>query len=226
MKLSDVVFSYSPYLAFFAFLGAWMYRWGILRNLRAAPVREVGAETEGALALGFVVLLGGHLVTALAPETMRVLLADPARVTTIETAGLIGAFLFAFGVGARLRRRLQALRAGVPRQGGAVLVLSLLFLICVSGIALTVSYRWITVWYAYIFAPYLRSLAVTEPLTGSIVASPWPVQLHTLLFMLFAALWPMAGLRLEELFPLRALARRFVRSDADEEASRSMEVRP
>jgi nitrate reductase gamma subunit len=230
VRLSDVVFSYSPFLALFAFLGAWMYRWGILRNQRAAAADEVSAESEGALAIGFIVLAGGHLVTAIAPETMRVLLGDPARVTAIESVGLVGACLFAFGVGARLRRRVQALRAGRPRQGGAVFVLSLLLLICVSGIALTVSYRWITVWYAYIFAPYLRSLAVTEPVTGAIVASPWPVQLHTLLFMVFAGLWPMSGLRLEEIFPLRSLARRFVRLAAEEEASdessRSLEARP
>jgi hypothetical protein len=225
MKLSDVVFSYLPFMALFAFLGAWMYRWGILRNQRAAPAVGVSAESEGALAVGFIVLAGGHLVTAIVPGTMRVLLADPARVNALEGVGLVGAFLFAFGVGARLRRRIQALRAGLPRQGGAVLVLSLLLLICLSGIALTVSYRWITVWYAYIFAPYLRSLAVTEPATGSIVASPWPVQLHTLLFMLFAALWPMAGLRVEEIFPLRSLARRFVSLETDEEPPRSMEAR-
>jgi nitrate reductase gamma subunit len=225
MMLSDVVFSYCPYLAIFAFVGAWMYRWGILRNLGAAPAREVSAESEGALAVGFVVLAGGHLVTAMAPNTMRVLLADPARVTLIESVGLIGAFLFAFGVGARLRRRVQALREGKPRQGSAVFVLALLLLICVSGIGLTVAYRWITVWYAYIFAPYLRSLVVTDPVTRSIVASPWPVQLHTLLFMLFAALWPMSGLRLEEIFPLRGLARRFVRLDPDDGASPSLEVR-
>ena len=64
---------------------------------------------------------------------------------------------------------------------------------------------------------------VTEPVTGAIVASPWPVQLHTLLFMLFAALWPMSGLRLEEIFPLRSLARRLVRLD-DEESARSLEA--
>jgi hypothetical protein len=224
VKLWDVIFSYCPYLAMFAFLGAWMYRWGILRNLRAAAAPEVSAESEGALAVGFVVLAGGHLVTAVAPNTMRVLLADPGRVTVIEGVGLVGAFLFAFGVAARLRRRVQAWRAGLVRQGGAIVVLALLLLICVSGIGLTVSYRWITVWYAYIFAPYLRSLAVTEPVTGAIVASPWPVQLHSLLFMMFAALWPMAGLPLEEIFPLRALARRFVRLDDEETSARSLEA--
>jgi nitrate reductase gamma subunit len=224
MSLWDVVFSYCPFLTIFGFAGAWMYRWGILRNQRAADADEVSGESEGALAVGFIVLAGGHLVTAIFPETMRVLLGEPARVTAIETVGLIGAFLFAYGVAARLRRRVQALRAGRPRQGGAVFVLALLLLICVSGIGLTVAFRWITVWYAYIFAPYLRSLAVTEPVTGAIVASPWPVQLHTLLFMLFAGLWPMSGLRLEEIFPVRALARRLVRLDAEEESSRSMEA--
>jgi len=209
VSLIDVVFSYGPYLTLFAFAGAWMYRWGILKNQGAAPVEPVGPEAEGALALGFVVLATGHLTTLAAPEAMRALIADPERVAVIEAIGLIGALLFAFGVGARLRRRVQALRAGRPRQGPGVVLLALLLMVCLSGLALTVWMRWLTVWYAYIFVPYLRSLFETEPVTGAIVASPWLVQLHTLLFMALVALWPMSGLPLEEIFPLRGVARRF-----------------
>lgn len=209
MKLTEAVFSYGPYLAGFAFAGAWLYRWGILRNQMAGAAEPISPESEGALALGFTTLVVGHLTTALAPETMRVLLADPGRVMVIETVGMVGALLFAFGVGARLRRRVQALRAGRPRQGSAVLVLALLLLVCLSGLFLTVTYRWITVWYAYIFAPYLRSLVTAEPVTASIVASPLAVKTHALLVMALGALWPMAGLELDELFPLRSVARRF-----------------
>ena len=215
MKLTEAVFSYGPYLAGFAFAGAWLYRWGILRNQAAGPVRPVSPEAEGALTLGFTTLVVGHLTTALAPNTMRVLLADPGRVMVIETVGMVGALLFAFGVAARLRRRVQAFRAGGERQGSAVVVLVLLMLVCLSGLLLTVAYRWITVWYAYIFAPYLRSLVTAEPVTASIVSSPLLVKVHALLVMALAALWPMAGLDLDELFPLRSVARRFAaRGDA------------
>jgi len=209
VKLTEAVFSYGPYLAGFAFVGAWLYRWGILRNHTAGSAQPVSPEAEGALTLGFATLVVGHLTTALAPNTMRVLLADPGRVMVIETVGMVGALLFAFGVAARLRRRLQALRAGQSGQDAAVLVLGLLMLVCLSGLALTVAYRWITVWYAYIFAPYLRSLVTAEPVTASIVASPLLVKVHALLVMALAALWPMAGLELDELFPLRSVARRF-----------------
>lgn len=214
MSLTEVIFSYGPFLALFGFVGAWMYRWGILGNQRAAAADDISPESEAALVLGFTTLAVGHLITAFAPGAMRELLADPGRVTVIESVGLVGAVLFAYGVGARLRRRVQALRAGRPRQEGAVVVLALLLLVCVSGVSLTVEYRWLTVWYAYVFVPYLRTLAVAEPLTTTIVASPWPVQLHALLFMAAATLWPMAGLPLEEIFPLRAVARRFAEADA------------
>jgi nitrate reductase gamma subunit len=215
MKLTEAVFSYGPYLAGFAFAGAWLYRWGILRNQAAGAADAVSAEAEGALALGFTTLVIGHLTTALAPNTMRVLLADPGRVMVIESVGMVGALLFAFGVYARLRRRVQALRAGSPRQGSAVLVLGLLMLVCLSGLVLTVAYRWITVWYAYIFAPYLRSLVTAEPVTASIVASPLLVKVHALLVMALAALWPRAGLDLDELFPLRSVALRFATRDVE-----------
>ena len=221
MKLTETVFSYGPYLAAFAFAGAWMYRWGILRNQAPPASDDIGPEAEGALALGFVSLLVGHATTALAPGAMRALLADPGRVTVIETIGMVGALLFAFGVLARLRSRMRAWRAGRPRQGPVVVVLSLLLLVCLSGLYLTVAYRWITVWYAYIFAPYLRSLVVTEPVTASIVASPFPVKVHALLVMALGALWPMAGVGLDEIFPLRSVARRYVLRGDDDDAARA-----
>ena len=208
-SLETAVFAYGPYLALFGFAGAWMYRWGILRNQRAPAAAGVSATMEAALVVGFLTLAIGHLTTAVAPGAMRALLGDADRVAVIESIGLVGALLFAAGVAARLARRVQALRAGVPRQGGAVLVLAILLAVCLSGIYLTIAYRWITVWYAYICVPYVRSLAIADPATAPVVASPWPVELHLLGFMALLALWPVSGLGLDEIFPLRAVARRF-----------------
>jgi nitrate reductase gamma subunit len=216
--MSPIVFLYGPYFALFGFLAARLYRWGILRNRLAPPAADVSAPTEAALALGFVTLVGGHLTTAVAPGAMRALLSDPDRVAIMETIGLVGALLFAWGVAARLGRRVQALRAGAPRQRGPVAVLALLLALCLSGVYLTVSYRWITVWYAYIFAPYSRSLLLADPITDAVVASPWALQQHALLFMALIAAWPAGGLPLDELFPLRAVARRFVDAGAAPEA--------
>jgi nitrate reductase gamma subunit len=207
--VSGIVFMYGPYFALFGYLGARMYRWGILRDRLAPAARDISPQSEAALVLGFATLIVGHLTTAVAPGAMRALLSDPDRVAIMETIGLVGALLFAWGVAARLRRRVQALRAGVPRQGGPTLVLALLLAVCLSGVYLTVAYRWITVWYAYIFAPYTRSLLVAEPVTGAVVASPWALRQHAILFMTLVAAWPAGALPLREIFPLRAVARRF-----------------
>lgn len=213
--LSDTAFAYTPVFAFFCFVGAWLYRWGILDNQKTPDVVAVSPSSEGALAIGFLVVVVGHVATAVAPGAMRALLADPARIAVIEAMGLMGALLFAWGVAARLRRRWQAYRAGLPRQEMAVLVLALLFIVSLSGVYLTVTHRWITVWYAYVAVPYLRSLLLLEPVTGAMSASPWEVQLHTFVFMSMAALWPTAGLAWEEVFPVRALAKRLVDSATD-----------
>jgi len=210
MTLAAALFSYGPYFALFGFLAARMYRWGILRDQVAAPAEPIGPAAEGALALGFAALAVGHLTTLLAPGAMRALLSDPDRIAVVETVGLTAALLFAWGIGARLRSRVRALRAGRPRQGGPVVVLSLLLAVALSGAYLAVSQRWITVWYAYIWVPFARSLLVLEPQTGAMAASPWVLQQHVLLLLAFAAAWPMAALPLEEIFPLRAVARRFV----------------
>jgi|GEM_PF-1508149 len=207
--LAAALFTYGPYFALFGFVAARLHRWGILHNRLLPAVRPVGAPAELALVLGLVTLLTGHLTTAVAPGAMKALLADPDRTAVIETIGLVGALLFAWGVGARLRARLRAARAGEAGQWRAAAVLGVLFAMCLSGVALTVSYRWITVWYAYISVPYLRSLLVLEPNVDAIVASPLLSQLHMMLFMTFLAAWPTAGLPLDEIFPLRDVARRF-----------------
>jgi len=207
--LTAALFTYGPYFAVFGFAAARLHRWGILRNRLLPAARPIGAPAELALTIGLVTLLTGHLTTAVAPGAMKALLADPDRTAVIETVGLVGALLFAWGVGARLRARLRAARAGEAGQWRAVSVLGLLFAMCLSGIALTVSYRWITVWYAYISVPYLRSLLVLEPNVDAIVSSPSLSQLHMTLFMAFLVAWPTAGLPLDEIFPLRDVARRF-----------------
>lgn len=212
--VSAAFFTYGPYFALFGFVGAWMYRWGILRNDFGPRVRAIGAPAEGALVIGFLTLVVGHGTTAVAPGAMRALLADPDRVAVIETVGLVGALLFAWGVGARLRRRIEAMRAGVPQQEPRVLVLGLLFLVCCTGIYLTVAFRWITVWYAYISVPYVRSLVLLEPATDAVVASPFAVKLHMSLLLMLVASWPMAGLPWSEIAPFKAVARRLAEEPA------------
>lgn len=207
--MTALVFQYAPYFALFGFLAARLYRWGILDDRRAPAVADVSPAAEAALVLGFATLIVGHLTTAVAPGAMRALLSDLGRVAVMETIGLVGALLFAWGIGGRLLRRWRALRAGIREQAAPVAVLALLFAVCLSGVYLTVSYRWITVWYAYILVPYTRSLVTLEPVTGAIVASPWALKQHLVLFMALLAAWPAAGLGFEEIFPLRNVARRF-----------------
>lgn len=217
--MSAIVFAYLPYFAIFGFLAARMYRWGILRDRRAEAVAAVAPATEAALVVGFSTLAVGHLATAIAPGAMRVLVADSDRVVIIELVGLVGALLFAYGVGARLRRRLQAWRSGVAGQGAPALVLAVLMLVSLSGVYLTVAHRWMTVWYAYILVPYTRSLVILEPVTEAIVASPWALKQHTVFCLTLLALWPAAGLGLEEIFPIRSVARRFGNAGIDANAS-------
>jgi nitrate reductase gamma subunit len=206
--LATALFTYGPYFAVFGFLAARLYRWGILRDQPVPAARALSAPFEGALAVGFLTLAVGQISTAVAPHAMRALLSDPDRVAVIETIGLIGALLFGAGLVARLWARVRAHREGAAGHGVPALVLGLLLLLTLSGIYLTVSHRWITVWYAYISVPYTRSLFLLEPEPESLVASPWAIQVHTLLFMALVAAWPAGGLSLEEIFPLRALARR------------------
>src|SRR3569623_3000308 len=168
--LPAALFTYGPYFAVFGFAAARLHRWGSLRIRLLPAVRPIGGPAELALVGGLVTLVTGHLTTAAAPGAMKALLADPDRTAVIETVGLIGALLFAWGVGARLRSRLRAARAGAAGQWRDVGELGLLFAKLQSGVALTVSYRWITIWYAYISVPYLRSLQALEPNVDAVVA--------------------------------------------------------
>ena len=197
--LATALFTYGPYFAVFGFLAARMYRWGILRDRPVPAARALSAPFEGALAVGFLTLAVGQVSTAVAPHAMR-------------------ALLFGAGVAARLWTRVRAYREGVAGHGAPAIVLGLLLLLTLSGIYLTVSHRWITVWYAYISVPYTRSLFLIEPEPESLVASPWAIQQHTLLFMVLVSAWPAGGLSLEEIFPVRALARRLALSNGGGDA--------
>jgi len=207
-SLLSVLFAYAPVMAVFGFAAAWLYRWGILRNDLGPAVSAVSPTSEVALVVGFLTVVGGHTITVIAPDAMRALLGDISRVALIELAGLVGALLFSWGLLSRLRVRLRVWRAGGVEQLPRVAVLALFFLVSCTGALLTVQYRWLTAWYAYVSVPYLRSLLVLEPVTDAMTASPWPVQLHVVLLLILVAAWPMAGLPRSEIFPLSRVAER------------------
>jgi nitrate reductase gamma subunit len=207
-SLLAVLFAYAPVMAMFGFAAAWIYRWGILRNDLGPDVPAISPTSEVALVVGFFTVVGGHCVTVIAPDAMRALLGDLSRVALIELVGLVGALLFSWGLLSRLRVRLQIWRSGGREQLPRVAILGLFFLVSCTGALLTVQYRWLTAWYAYVSVPYLRSLFVLDPVTDAMTASPWPVQLHVVLLLLLGAAWPMAGLSLSEICPLRRVAER------------------
>lgn len=212
-------FAYGPVLAAFGCAAAWLYRWGTrpagmpASSDRGPAVADVSLATKGALVIGFVVLASGHFVTLVAPGAMQALLGDLVRVALLEAIGLVAAFLFTWGVAARFLVRVRAARAGLPGQKRRAAALGVLLATCASGVLLTLRFRWIVAWYATISVPYLRSLIALDPKTDPIVASPWPIQAHVLLFMVLVAAWPLAGLGLDEILPWRDLARGLVGHD-------------
>jgi nitrate reductase gamma subunit len=217
--VADLLFAYGPYFALFGFAAAQLWRWGVLDGVTAPPVREVSALAEGALVTGLGVLLAGHFSTLLMPEAMAALLSSPLRLAVVEAIGLSGAVLFAFGVQARLRRRVSALRRGDARQWLPVAVLALTLWVCLSGIALSIGARWITAWYAHLAVPYLRSLVSLAPETAPLAAAPLGIQAHVVSFMVLLALWPLGALPWSELLPWRPVLRRLSGATAVESAS-------
>ncbi len=204
----DLLFAYGPFFALFGFAGAQLWRWGVHDNFTAPAVAPISAGAEASLVLGLSVLLAGHFSTLLMPEAMSALLASPLRLMVLECAGLVGALLFAHGVGHRFTARWRAWRGGDHQQLLPLLTLALTLEICVSGVVLSLTQRWITAWYAHLAVPYLRSLLVLDPQTGALAAAPLGIQAHVVSFLLLLVLWPLGALPWSELFPWRPVFRR------------------
>ncbi len=151
----------------------------------ATPV-ERGAEPAGrripwAWRYGLGLVLAGHVVGFLLPRQLVALDRLPGGVLGVEAAA-IGAGLLALVGIVVFARGAFAPSAGGMEAGSLAdtLLWTFVAVAVVSGLAMSLVYRWGSSWFTVTIVPYLQSLLRLRPEVALVAEMPSLVRLHTL----------------------------------------------
>lgn len=157
---------------------------------------------------GIIVVLLGHLVAFLVPRQVLLWNSQPLRLYILEVSALAFGVLTVVGLVAAIARRLSVttlLRVTNKRDW---VVLALLLIQAVSGVAVALTYRWGSSWFAAAGAPYLWSIFAFNPDVTVMSVMPWLVKLHVINAWLLVAFAPFSRLVHILVAPLPYLWRR------------------
>jgi nitrate reductase gamma subunit len=205
------LFGIFPYLAFVLAVAGVAYRLRVLPGTVSARSSQL---LEGRLLywgsvpwhLGVLVVLGAHLLAAVAPGAWGRLLGSPSRLLALEVTGLALGALCVLGVVLLAARRLGRARAmnTTPMDG---VVLLLLGVQAVTGVWIAYGLRWGSVWYLHAAAPWLGSLVKLAPEVERMAVLPLVVKVHAVNAFVLLALVPISRLVHVTSFPLHYLWR-------------------
>jgi nitrate reductase gamma subunit len=212
----QLLFVVVPYWAAISLLLVPIVRGAVDRG-RPAAIRPsgTGSVVSWAWRWGLILLVACHLVAFLLPRAIAWLNRGPAGNVLSEVIGLACAGLAVGGLIALAMETLRAWRAlrelRMLRRFGSLpaldapagplepppapkladtLLFWLLVLAVVSGLIVTVRFRWASSWYGNTLLPYLRSLARLRPDLEPMLEMPLAVRLHTVSGFLAAAVFP------------------------------------
>ena len=161
--------------------------------------------TAGALALAVIVL--GHVLAFVFPESLQQWNRQLVRLLVLEASGAIAAVVAILGLG------VSGIRAARTRhrdaQAPADIVASALVLTAMlSGLGVAVLYRWASIWSAVTIVPYLHSLAGLDPRISLVTSLPLLVKLHVASAFALVAILPFTEMALAAMVWIDGLARR------------------
>lgn len=143
---------------------------------------------------GILLVLSGHLVAFLLPDTVLTWNSVPWRLYLLEVSGYLLAVLSLFGLIVLGVRRIRGTKL-LPFTGTMDwLVFGLLFIQIATGIWIAVGYRWGSSWFAISMTPYLRSLLVLQPDINLVAGYPYVVKLHLVTAFVLIGIFPFTRL--------------------------------
>jgi nitrate reductase gamma subunit len=157
---------------------------------------------------GIIVVLLGHLVAFLVPRSVLAWNSQPLRLYILEVSALAFGVLTVVGLTAAIVRRIsvRALLRVTNRRDWVVL--TLLLVQAVSGVAVAMTYRWGSSWFAATATPYLWSIFTFNPDVTVMAVMPWLVKLHVINAWLLVGFAPFSRLVHVLVAPLPYLWRR------------------
>lgn len=127
---------------------------------------------------GIMLILGGHLLGLLIPQSVLAWNGVPWRLYVLEGTGLTLGFLTFFGLIMLIIRRAFQPRIRAITSVMDVVLLVGLFVQVVAGIWTAIFYRWGSSWYAGAAVPYLWSVFQFNPNISLVENLPLMVKVH------------------------------------------------
>lgn len=141
-----------------------------------------------------IVILAGHFLALLIPQTVLEWNSHPLRLYVLEVAGLAFGVLTLVGLLNLVLRRLGNSKVRIVTSPVDWIVYVMLLVQVMSGVYVALFYPWGASWYAAVAAPYLRSIFMLRPEMQFVIAMPWVVQLHIVNAFLLIGLFPFTRL--------------------------------
>ena len=127
---------------------------------------------------GILVILAGHLMGWLMPQSILAWNGVPWRLYLLECTGLAFGFLTLWGLLVLIVRRATQPRIRAITTAMDILVLLALLVQVVAGVGTAIFYRWGSSWYAASAVPYLWSIFQLNPNISLVATMPVMVKIH------------------------------------------------
>ena len=199
MIWNTILFVIFPYIAITLFITVSIYR-SIYRPFTVSSMSSQLLERKklywGSISFhyGIILVLLGHLLALLLPQSLRIWNNVPIRLYLVELTGLALGIWALVGLCVLVWRRLSEKRIRVVTSPMDVVVLIFLLVSLVTGVLVATIYRFGTFWFTAIFTPYLASLFTLQPKLNLVAPLPWLIKLHVLNFFILLAIFPFSRL--------------------------------
>ena len=223
MTWNDMLFGVLPYVVAALAIVVGVIRW------RQAPFTVTSLSSQllesrklywGSVSFhwGLSIILVGHLLALIVPRGFELWNGAPIRLYLLEITGLALGLWAAFGVTVLLVRRLSSARVRRVTSVMDLIVLIVIGIQIVTGVWISIGYRWGSYWGTSVFVPYIWSLFKFQPDPSYIEPLPLVLKLHILSFFVFLAVFPFSRLVHIITLPLQYLFRPWQKVIANRDA--------
>ncbi|MEJ2597374.1 MAG: respiratory nitrate reductase subunit gamma [Anaerolineales bacterium] len=212
MNWNNLEFVIFPYLSLAVFIVASIYR-SVYRPFTISSLSSQLLERRklywGSIALhyGILLVLLGHLLALLLPQSLLLWNAVPVRLYLLEITGLALGIWATVGLLILVWRRLSEKRIRVVTTPMDLVVLAFLLISAVSGILIATLYRFGSYWFTGVFTPYLWSILSLSPRPELVAPLPWVIKLHVINFFILLIVFPFSRLVHIVTYPIGYLLR-------------------
>lgn len=199
MDWNTLLFVIFPYVALFIAIVVTLYR-SLYRPFSISSLSSQILERRwlywGSIPFhwGITIILAGHLVAILIPQSILLWNADPLRLYLLEFTGIGLALWATLGMLVLLWRRVSFSRIRAVSTPMDYVVVLLILVSMVTGILIASVYRWGSYWFTGIFTPYIWSILTFQPNAAPLLPLPFTIKLHVFNFYLLAVAFPFSRL--------------------------------